>query len=351
MSRSDSPAISVILPTYNCAEYLEESIQSILNQTFSDFELIIVNDGSTDDTDNILASLKDSRVRVYRQLNHGLSKTLNRAILLSRSNLIARQDADDISLPDRLEKQYDFMRRHQDYGLIGTWATILEGRTLSTRAHCHPLHDADIRYALLFNNPFVHTSVMFRRSVISLAGLYSSDPQRQPPEDYELWSRISRVTKLANIGEYLVQYREIPSSICRSKNISFTPQLVQICSENIAFYSSLSPDNSHIRLIARFIHDSDLIISHTPDFREMEKILLRAALNIGLNRRVNFINDVHRRIASIRASWHSTLIFPPGRINSPRYVRLFLKIMYIIYRLPMHLVRLLLPFTYHKIRQ
>ena len=333
MSQIPSPAISVILPTYNCAEYLNESIQSILNQTFTDFELIIINDGSTDDTDSILTLLQDSRVRVYRQNNQGLSKTLNRAIHLAKSNLIARQDADDISLPYRLEKQYDFLIKNPECGLIGTWATIIEGRKPTERTHCHPLDDVDIRYALLYNNPFVHTSVMFRRSALNLAGLYTTDPQRQPPEDYELWSRFSRVTKLANIGEYLVKYREVPSSICRSSNVSFCSQLVQICAENIAFYASLPSDNHHIRLIAKFIHDPELRLNNAPDFREMEKILLKAALQIGSAHRRDLIYDAYVRIASMRSSWLATHTFLPTRLKVSCVAKRLLKIMYYFFGL------------------
>ena len=118
-----SPKISVVMPAYNAAEYLDEAIRSILNQTFRDFEFIIINDGSTDDSISILDKQQklDSRIRVYHQENQGMIAALNRGCRLARGKYIARMDADDISLPGRLEKQLKYMERHPQIGILGTW--------------------------------------------------------------------------------------------------------------------------------------------------------------------------------------------------------------------------------------
>jgi len=121
-----SPKVSVILPAFNAAAHLGKAIDSILSQSFVDFELIIVNDGSTDTTREVLAQYEDPRIKVIHQENLGLPKALNKALAVTQSPYIARQDADDISLPTRLEKQVQFLDQNPEYGLIGTWSQITQ---------------------------------------------------------------------------------------------------------------------------------------------------------------------------------------------------------------------------------
>ena len=116
--------ISVILPVYNGSEYLTESIDCILNQTYSNFEFIIIDDGSTDDSAAIIANYTDVRIRFYSQQNQGLASTLNRGISLANGNYIARQDQDDVSLPNRFAQQVAFLEANPEYGMVGTWAAI-----------------------------------------------------------------------------------------------------------------------------------------------------------------------------------------------------------------------------------
>ena len=212
-----TPYVSVLLPVFNAEKTIGESVQSILNQTWTDFELIIIDDGSFDNTAHVLDQFSDPRIRRIYQQNVGLPITLNRSIKVARGKFLARQDADDISLPLRLEKQVHFLERHPEYGLIGTWTQILENELLSTRMHCHPTSNGEIQIRLLFNNYFVHSSVMFRKSVIDITGGYSEKPEDFPPEDYELWLRMAHRCKVANLADPLIQYRELPNSISRSK--------------------------------------------------------------------------------------------------------------------------------------
>ena len=152
------PRVSVILPVYNAAPYLAEAIESILNQSFHHFELIAINDGSTDTSGDILNAYSDPRLRVYHQTNQGLPKTLNRAISLSLGVYLARQDADDISLPTRLEKQVAFLDSHPKVALLGTWTQIIAEDKLTLRQHTHPCSNAELQMRLLFNNLFVHAA-------------------------------------------------------------------------------------------------------------------------------------------------------------------------------------------------
>lgn len=236
------PLVSVILPVYFGERYLRESIDSILSQTFTDFEFIVIDDGSLDNSRKILESYDDSRIHLVFQENVGLPETLNRAIALSKGCYIARQDHDDISLPTRLEKQVQFLETNSQYGLVGTGAHIWAEDQATQRGHDHPSDSNILRFDLLFNNPFVHSSLMFRRSVIELVGNYSTDPARQPPEDYEFISRVSRQFEIANINERLVIYRETAnsmSSVIRpetiQKNNLFQERLAIIAAENIQY--------------------------------------------------------------------------------------------------------------------
>ena len=212
-----TPLVSVLLPVYNAQDYLRESIDSILNQSFSDFELIIVNDGSTDQSKEIIDSYIDSRIKRIHQDNAGLPVSLNRAIAIAKGQYLARQDADDVSLPNRLAEQVGFMEANTDYGLLGTWAQILESRTPTNRKLNHPCENGELQFKLLFYNCFVHSSVMIRKEVLNISGTYPENPEKFPPEDYDLWLRIANVAKIANLPSALLQYREVPGSISRQK--------------------------------------------------------------------------------------------------------------------------------------
>lgn len=211
------PKISVILPVYNAQSYLRESIESILTQSFEDFELIMINDGSTDDSLLIMESYTDQRIQIINQSNAGLPISLNRAIAIAQGQYLARQDADDISLPERFAKQVAYLDTHPQCALLGTWAQILVEKTPTNRSLSHPHLNGDIQLKLLFFNCFVHSSVMIRKSALEVSGLYPEEQEKFPPEDYDLWLRIAKYWEVANLPEVLLQYRELPNSISRSK--------------------------------------------------------------------------------------------------------------------------------------
>ena len=212
-----TPLVSVLLPVYNAQDYLKQSIDSILGQTLTDFELIIVNDGSTDGSKAIIDSYSDPRIIVIDQSNAGLPVSLNRAIARAKGKYLARQDADDVSEPTRFEKQVAFLEARPDYGLLGTWAQILEQDCIVDRHLKHPIENGELQIKLLFYNCFAHSSVMIRKNVLDICGLYPEDPEKFPPEDYDLWLRIAQASKVANLPSALLQYREVPGSISRQK--------------------------------------------------------------------------------------------------------------------------------------
>ena len=208
---SPVPAVSVLMSVYNGSPLVAEAIASVLNQTDADLELIVVDDGSTDDTPARLAAVDDPRLRLYRQPHTGLTRALNRALGLTRAALVARLDADDVALPERLARQRAFLTAHPEVGLLGT-AAREEGEARELwRLVRPPLDDTALRRALIRANPFVHSSVMARRELLERAGGY--DETLEVAQDYDLWMRVARLTRLATLDEVLVVRRLGPRRV------------------------------------------------------------------------------------------------------------------------------------------
>jgi hypothetical protein len=269
------PLVSVVLPVFNGETYLMEAVESILSQSYINFELIVIDDGSADNSFEILNGVKDARTQLARHSNRGLAATLNKGIELARGEYIARQDQDDLSFPDRLAMQVAHMESHPECALLGTWAQIMQGDRLTERYHRHPACPNELRYQLLFNNPFVHSSVMLRKSALEAVGGYSTDPTRQPPEDYELWSRLSRHNEVANLPEVLVHYREVPGSMSRVGPSPFRDNVVKICIENLSVASGVPPTDPDLITIATVLHGGE--VSRRPDRQRITEILNKAA--------------------------------------------------------------------------
>lgn len=272
----NNPLVSVLMPVYNGANDLQKALDSILNQTFSDFEVIAINDGSTDTSAQILDEITDQRVRVVHQENIGLAATLNKGLSLAVAPLIARQDQDDISHPERLLKQVNYMNDHPECSLLGTAAEIWVGDEPSDRAHIHPTRHAILAFELMFNNPFVHSSIMMRRHDVLAIGGYSVDRARQPPEDYELWSRMARHYHVANLTDKLLIYREVPQSMSRAEPNPFLDKLVTISAENLAFANDLHEPDSVTTDIAALTHSAYHRLSPKPDINAMEAVIEKA---------------------------------------------------------------------------
>lgn len=205
------PKVSVVMSVHNGETYLRDAIDSILNQSFKDFEFIIINDGSADKTEEILAGYQDSRLRIVRQANHGLTRSLNKGIQLSKGKYIARMDADDVSLPERLEKQVDFLDKTPSIGVLGTACFEIDGNDKKV-AYLNGLSDQKtIRKTLIKKNVFCHSSLMFRREVFGKVGCY--DDEFKYSQDYELLFRIAEHFDLANLPEALLLRRNHPKNI------------------------------------------------------------------------------------------------------------------------------------------
>jgi glycosyltransferase involved in cell wall biosynthesis len=214
-----TPEISVIMSVCDGEPHLRESVESILNQTFTDFEFIIVDDGSTDATWDILKDYakRDERfVLVQNRENIGLTKSLNRGLKLAKGRYIARQDGDDVSLPQRLATQIEFLEKHEHVGLLGSTyhVTDEQGQTIATMHH--PETDTGIRWQMLFHNAFCHTSVMLRRDLLNRANLLY-DEDLTSCQDYELWSRMLQHIRAANLQTPLVAWRQSDKAISNTR--------------------------------------------------------------------------------------------------------------------------------------
>jgi glycosyltransferase involved in cell wall biosynthesis len=210
-----TPTISVVMPAFNAAQFLDEAVCSILDQTFRDFEFIIVDDGSTDDTAQILQKYAkaDSRVRVFPQANEGMIGALNRGCRLSRGEYIARMDADDISLPHRIERQITYLERHPEIGILGTWASRINENGSVVGDWCLSPNPKVLKWSHFFYVCVIHPTVLMRREVLEKLDFYRVDAVHA--EDRDLWLRANSLTQFSNVPEILLNYRVWPGGTSR----------------------------------------------------------------------------------------------------------------------------------------
>jgi glycosyltransferase involved in cell wall biosynthesis len=201
-----SPLVSVVMAVHNGSPYLRLAIDSILAQTFEDFEFIIVNDGSTDDTERIIRSYSDPRIQLITQSKTGFVSSLNRSIERARGAYIARMDADDISDSTRLSKQVAILNERRNVGVVGSAIIRIDGAGRKLRTEYFLANDAELRQDLILRCPFAHGSVMMRRDLVQEVGGYRQEFWLA--EDYDLWRRMADVCELANTLEPLYYYRE-----------------------------------------------------------------------------------------------------------------------------------------------
>ena len=213
--QTSSPLVTVLMPIHNGEAFVADALESILEQTFRDFEFLIIDDGSTDESVKIIERYGDPRIRlVCNDERIALIRTLNRGLELARGKYVARMDADDVSLPERLERQVAFMEATPAVGACGTWVTTIGDGDGSVWQYQYPEGADDIRCRLLFHTAIVHPSVCIRRDVYARHH-FRFDEAYLHAEDYELWCRVSEVLPLANLGSVLLRYRVHAGSVSR----------------------------------------------------------------------------------------------------------------------------------------
>mgnify|MGYP003999977059 CR=1 FL=1 len=212
------PLVSVIMSIYNGEKYLKESVWSILKQTYENFEFIIIDDGSTDETLNILNTISDLRLKIISKKNTGLTKSLNYAIGIAKGDLIARIDVDDIANQERLAVQVDFLIKHPKVALCGSWAKFIDEVGNEIGKYKVPINYSEIKHNILLHNPIIHSSVMFRKKVFNQVHGYNE--KYRYAQDYELWGRIVPKYEVINLPQYLIKYRKLDTGITKSKNLT-----------------------------------------------------------------------------------------------------------------------------------
>ena len=210
------PAVTVLIPAYNAGPLLREAVDSILVQTFTDFECLVIDDGSTDGSIQALVSIDDPRLRVVRNpKNLGLIATLNRGIELARAPLLARMDADDLSMPTRLERQVAALESSPGLAVVGSWARVIGLDGSDAGALRPPVEPRNVLAAVLRDCPFIHPSVMIRTPVLRELGGYRADAQHA--EDLGLWLTLLLRHDGANLPEFLICYRVHPGQVSQTK--------------------------------------------------------------------------------------------------------------------------------------
>ncbi len=261
--------VAVLLPAYNCEKYLREAIDSILSQSFKDFHFYILNDGSTDTTEEIILSYSDKRINyIKNESNKGLIYTLNKGLELIQADYLLRMDADDIAMPERITKQVAFMEQYKDIIVCGTQTRCFGDVNAETSL---PLCHDEIKTGLLFTNCIAHPTVILRLNRIKQYQLkYDSDFIHI--EDYELWVRVAKLGKLANMNEQLLNYRMEGQNITINnwstrelgwKKVYqklFTELAISVNEENLKLHIQLSGNSQSISKVAVLKSYSKMLI-------------------------------------------------------------------------------------------
>jgi glycosyltransferase involved in cell wall biosynthesis len=311
------PLVSVLLPVCDGERSVGAAVDSVLAQSYRNIELLVLDDGSRDGTPRVVAERRDPRVRVFRHENMGLAPTLNRGLEVAAGRYVARQDADDLSLPGRFARQVDFLERHPRCALLGTGADIWVGDRPSRRRHRHPARNGEAQARLLYGCCFVHSSVMFRRAAIAEVGPYPTAPERQPPEDYDLWSRIAARHEIANLPETLVIYRELPGSISRTRAERLRENGVGLVVENLAAVCGDVVERRTLWDLAAVFHGSGRPRSDAPDWTAMRAAVDAAGRSVA-RRFPDEADAVERGIAEMRR-----LLRLARLRHSPRWAALY----------------------------
>ncbi|MDR0832716.1 MAG: glycosyltransferase [Candidatus Symbiothrix sp.] len=259
-------AISVVIPVYNGENYLAEAIDSILGQSFTDFELIVINDGSTDATVAILENYKDPRLKVvHNDGNKGIVYSLNKGLDLCQGKYIARMDADDIALPQRFQVQYDFMEANPDVGICGSAIQTFSDVAATRTCLKYPVSDLGVRAMSFLRSPFAHPTVILRKAVLDKVHLrYPIDFK---VEDYAFWVEILKYTKGHNIPKVLLHYRVVNKSLTTNLfcNQSIFYQDTVIIQRNLFTQYDFVVDAEVGLTYARFSHSPVVHYSLTKD--------------------------------------------------------------------------------------
>lgn len=320
-----TPKISVVMPAYNAAAHLDEAVSSILGQTFRDFEFIIINDGSVDATASILNRYAeiDSRIQVCHQENQGMISALNRGCRMARGQYIARMDADDVSFPHRFERQLEYIERHPQTGILGTWICRLGNTGSVVGTWCPSTNPKVLKWTHFFGVGVWHPTVLMRREVIEKVNFYR--PDAVLADDWDLWLRAGAITEFGNVPEVLLKYRIWHGSTSQRHHNLLRETQLKLLASFIGDYLKVDPPIEAVAGLQR---------SRLEDPRQ---IRLSAALLQRLYQ--NFLNENALTSEELREiSWDAakkfaSLAMQASRIDARASVSLFMQALKLDYRL------------------
>lgn len=299
------PQVSVVIPVWNGERYLRQAIESILAQDFADFELIVVDDGSTDGSAVLAESfMSDNRVSVRRQINAGVVAARNAGLQAARAEYVAFLDADDIAKPERLTKQVAYLRSHPEVAVVGSHITHFDDHHGVLRTQCFPDSPVEVARALETGNPLAQPAVMLRRSAALAVGGYR-EAFKHGAEDYDLWLRIVEKHPLANLPEALTLYRVHPGSLTHRRRPEQTlAALIAACAHRRRVAGMPDP----LADIA-----SPLGVEHLPGLKlsDAEEAALMPA-RFALLERV--AADASSTVALLERAWELRRHLPRGRL-------------------------------------
>lgn len=315
-----TPLVSVLMSVYNGERFLHEAIESIQRQTLEELEFIIIEDGSTDGSGEIIDAYAaaDHRIRIIRNnANLGLTRSLNLGLRAATGTYLARQDADDVSIPSRLREQATFLDRHKDFVIVGSACQLIDegGNSISIRRY--PGDDLAIRWKMLFDNPFAHSSVMIRRDTLCTHGLMY-DERRRFAQDFDLWSRLLQFGRGANSLSPLIEYRLHQGSVgCRfaDEQREAAIDIAHANMEKLGAGLSLIDMN----VLGMWVEHGRVLAAD--DFQHMCRTMHAVLCRLG-----QLHPEGRRRLFSIRCRWflRSMMSFPYSRIHELQFLVLFL---------------------------
>lgn len=286
------PRVTVLMPVYNAAPFIREAIESILNQSFRPFEFLIIDDGSTDESAAIVSSYPDPRIRFIRnEENLGITPTLNKGIALASCELIARMDADDISHPQRLQKQFGYMKRNPECALLSTWARVISGDKKFIRLERY--RSNFYYYNLTFECWMYHPTIMFRKSAAQEVGMYSTPYA----EDYDFFWKMSTRFQIGNLAEALLDYRVSSTSlhaVLRKKEYDAATERNVL--RNIRYYMGEDFQIPHAALEC-LRHNFRPIVTH-----DLGDVLESLAILDAITEKILQKENVNRDVRSIRSA-------------------------------------------------
>lgn len=285
------PDISVLMPAYNAEKYIEETIKSVLLQSFKNFEFIIINDGSVDSTEKIILKFQDDRIIYLKQQNQGLSKTLNYGLSIAKGKYIARIDADDVCYSYRLDEQFKFMETNPDYVVCSSFADVITETGEYIYTFKVPINDIDIQGTMINRNCFVHPSSFYKRETALRINGYYTD-YNIPFEDYLFFYNLIQQGKAYNIPKALIQYRLVPSAVSLRTYSKRYKQLIKtvlvqghITSQQFEFLESFlkSKRKLNTKLSNNYLTISRLFFIHKKNFSKFIHYFILAIKTKPLN--------------------------------------------------------------------